>query len=413
MKRVAAIAIILLGLAAVVAHGREYASVDRFSNDFALDYASAKAALHGDDPHGNLQHLVARYLNPPPDVLRHHVVPGANWHPPFKILLYMPFAALPYQVAGVLWLLLSAACVVAAGVLFGTELRWSRAASFVLGVGILAIPVVQLDLSAGQSNGPMLLLLVLTWRAIRRGNDVGGGLALGALAALKLYPAFLALPLLGMRRYRAVFVAAGCVLLLTLGGVLAIGLDHLRSFLEAGSGNAGFPYWDQAPANISWWGLSTRWLQPNGWVSAGLDATAVGIAIAIAGMALWTALAMRVTGGLTGEPLLAAVPLMLLAWPLVWVHYPVMAVPWAVLAIRGAIHSDRPIILLTVSVTAILLLTGFPPGGAPVERASSLEVAVRYQLPTYALIAAVLLERMIGVRDPAPVTAPTSAAVAR
>ena len=395
IKRVAAIAIILLGLASVVAHAREYSGVERFSKDFALDYSSAKALLDGADPYASIDELVGRYLKPPPEVLRNNILPGANWHTPFKLLVTVPLSALPYQAAGVVWLLLSAASVVAAGILLASELDWSRAAGVVLGMGMLAIPVVQTDLSAGQLNGPMLLLLILTWRAIRRGHDVAGGIALGVLAAIKFYPAFLALPLLATRRYRAVFVAGGCALVLTLGGALALGGDHARGFLEAGRGSEGFAYWDQSPANISWWGLATRWLTPNGWVSGGIDAPAAGLAIAIAGMVLWTGLAFRAKSALTNEPLLAAVPLMLLTWPIVWAHYPVLAIPWAVLAVRAAMRSESPLVLFGVSVTAIVLLMGFPPGGQPLERASTIEVAIRYQLPTLALIVAVLLERTI------------------
>jgi alpha-1,2-mannosyltransferase len=394
---VAAIAVLLLGLASVIAHAREYAGIERFSKDFALDYSSAKAVVDGGDPYASIGELVGRYLDPPPEVLANNILPGANWHTPFKLIVTVPLTALPYRAAGVLWLLLSAACIVAAGVLFGSELGWSRRAAFVLGVGMLGIPIVQIDLSAGQLNGPMLLVLVLTWRAIRRGHDVAGGIALGVLVALKFYPAFLALPLLAMRRYRAVFVAAGCAVLLTLGGALVLGADHARSFLEAGRGNEGFAYWDQAPANISWWGIATRWLQPNGWVSAGLDAPAAAMVLAVAGMVAWTAAALRPKSGLVDEPLLAAVPLMLLAWPIVWVHYPVLAIPWAVLAIRSALSSDRPVLFFGVCVTAIVLLMGFPPGGSPIERASSLEVAIRYQLPTAALLVAVIIERTVRV----------------
>lgn len=397
VKTVAAIAILLLGLASVIAHAREYAGVERFSKDFALDYASAKAAVEGGDPYASIAELVGRYLDPPPEVLANNILPGANWHPPFKLIVTMPLTALPYQAAGVVWLLLSAACIVGAGVLLGSELGWSRRASWVLGVGTLAIPIVQIDLSAGQLNGPMLLLLVLTWRAIRRGNDVVGGIAFGVLVALKFYPAFLALPLLAMRRYRAVFVAAGCAVLLTVGGTLVLGIDHARGLLEAGRGNEGFSYWDQSPANISWWGIATRWLQPNGWVSAGLDAPAAGIALAVAGIVAWTASALRSRGGFVDDPLLAAVPLMLLVWPIVWVHYPILAIPWAVLAIRAALSIGRPALLFGVIVTVIVLLMGFPPGGSPIERASSLEVAITYQLPTIALIASVVIQRTVRV----------------
>ena len=148
--------IFLLGCAAVVAHGMEYAGVERFSKDFALDYSSAKALRDGSDPYAPIEQLVARYLNPPPEVLERNILPGANWHTPFKLLVTVPLTSLPYRAAGVVWLLLCSGAIIAAGFLLGRELGWERGPSWVTGFAFLAVPVVQIDLSAGNLNGPML-----------------------------------------------------------------------------------------------------------------------------------------------------------------------------------------------------------------------------------------------------------------
>ena len=393
LRTTVAIAAVALGIASVVAHASEYNGIERFSKDFALDYSSAKAFLHGDDPYAPIRKLVPRYVHPPAAVTRANVLPGANWHTPFKLIVTLPFTALPYEAAGVLWLLVSATAFVLAGTLLGSELGWSRGTSLVLGAGFLAVPVVQIDLSAGQLNGPMLLLLVLAWRWIRRGNDTAGGVALGLLVALKFFPAFLALPLIGTRRWKPVFVAAACALVLTGVGMAFLGADHTKTFLTAGRGDEGFSYWDQSPANLAWWGIATRWLVPNGWVD-GIDARAVGLTLAVAGILVLCAAAAYPKARPNREPVISAIPLMLLAWPIVWEHYLALALPFVVLAVRSVSQRDRPGVTdALVVVAAILLLLGFPPGGAPLDRATMLDVALRYQLPTLGLLLAAVLDR--------------------
>jgi hypothetical protein len=384
--------IVLLGCAAVAAHASEYAGTERFSKDFALDYASGKALLDGADPYAPIEQLVGRYLDPPAGVLERNILPGANWHTPFKLVVTLPLTALPYRAAGVVWLLLCAAAIVAAGVVLGRELGWTRGASGVMGFAFLAVPVVQIDLSAGNLNGPMLLLIVLAWRFFRRRSDTAGGLALGGVTALKFFPALLALPLLSQRRARAIATAATVTIVLTAGGLLALGGDHVRSFLEAGRGSEGFDHWDAAPANLSWWGLATRWLVPNGWVDAA-DLRPLGLALAIGGVLVLLAAMLVPRARLSRDVFIAGLPLMLLAWPISWNHYLTLALPWIVLAGREVARRGGAALLAVYGVVAAALMIGFPPGAPAAEEASTVEVVFLYQLPTYALIAAALMDR--------------------
>lgn len=384
--------IVLLGCAAVVAHAREYSGIERFSKDFALDYASAKALLDGTDPYAPIAVLVDRYLDVPDEVLERNILPGANWHTPFKLLLTIPLTALPYRAAGVAWLLISAATFVAAGYLVARELAWSRGTGWATGFAFLAVPVVQIDLSAGNVNGPMLLLIVLAWRLYRRKRDRAGGVALGAVSAIKFFPGLLALPLLSARRYRAVFTSAAVTILLTVGGLALLGGDHARSFFEAGRGNEGFDHWDAAPANISFWGLATRWLVPNGWVDAA-NVRPLGIALAVTGVVLSLGALLVPRARLSGDPLVAGLPLMLLAWPISWNHYLTLMLPWILLAGSEVARRGGAALVASFGVVALLLFMGFPPGAPAAESASTLQVVTLYQLPTYALIGAVVLDR--------------------
>ena len=401
-----ALCVVLLGIASVIAHGLEYRGVERFSKDFALDYSSAKAVLDGEDPYAPIRMLVGRYLDPPPDVLRDNILPGANWHTPFKLLVTLPLTGLPFRAAGVVWLLLCAACVVAAGFLLGRELAWSRRGAYLLGIGALGVPVVQTDLSAGNLNGPMLLLLVLAWRWLRRDRAAVAATMLGILVALKFFPALLALPLLGRRRIRDVGSAAAVAIALTLVGALVLGADHMSSFISAGGGDEGFAYWDTSPANISWWGIATRWLTPNGWVDAGVDAAALGVVLGIAGIAAALLLLLRMEARMSSVPFMAAVPLMLLAWPISWVHYLVLTLPWVVVAARGlSTRNARRGWWIAYGIVALVLMVGFPPGTPSLPETGSLSAALLYQLPTLALIGSVLMERTFN-RSRMPVPEP-------
>jgi len=57
------------------------------------------------------------------------------------------------------------------------------------------------------------------------------------------------------------------------------------------------------------------------------------------------------------------------------------------------------LLLAAFGVVALGLIIGIPPGVAPLDRVTGLEVALLYQLPTYALIGAVILDRIAGVRS--------------
>jgi hypothetical protein len=164
------------------------------------------------------------------------------------------------------------------------------------------------------------------------------------------------------------------------------GGDHLHALRSD-----GYSYWLASPANISIWGLATRWLVPNGWVNG---ASLAVIGKVLAGFLALTivALALRPPTGRTRDPFWAAVPLMLLAWPITWNQYLVLALPWVIIALTRAVEDrSRPMIVATVVVGALLML-GLPPGLTSIDRASDLQVALGYQVPTLALIGAMALE---------------------
>jgi alpha-1,2-mannosyltransferase len=389
LRRAVAVCVIALAAFTIVVRAAEYGTVDRFSKDFALDYASAKEVAAGGDAYAPIQTLVGRWLDPPPEVLANHVLPGANWHPPFKLVVTLPLTVLPYQAAGIVWLLISVACFGAAAFVFARELGSGRRVALLCGAGILILPIVQTDLSAGQLNGPMLLLIVLAWRALRRDTALAAGAALGVLVALKLFPGFLALPLLGARRYRMVGLAVVTSLAATIAGGLITGISPLDANVAALRGG-GFAYWDASPANIAWWSVPARWLTPNGWVPY-LDLAWLGRALALAGTALLVGLAFAAGRRFrASDAFLTALPLMVLAGPISWDHYLILALPWLALAFRRAATADRRT-QAAFAILGVVLVLGIPAFVTPLDRVGWLEVATLFQFPTLGLIAAAVL----------------------
>ena len=390
VRLVVAVAIVALGLLSLAVYAGEYSGDKRFTKDFALDYVSAKAFLDGKDPYTPIRDLVVDYLHPPAEIAK-DVLPGANWHTPFKLVVTLPLALLPYRVAGVLWLLLSAAAYVGAGVLLARGLGWRTSSGYVLGVGSLIVPVVQKDLSTGNLNGVLLLLLVAAWYFAKTRRDAFAGASIGVAVAMKVFPGLMLLPFLVARRLKVVLSAIGSAVALTAIGALALGPGRIVDYVRAGTGGEGFGYWDASPANIGWWGMATRWLSPNGWVPHA-DLGALGLGLALAGVvtALW--LAARPHAGLSGDGFWSTAPLMLLAWPIVWDHYLVLVLPWIVIAARRVPELDRTT-TLAFALVSIPLVIGLLPGGPALAELEPWRAATIFQLPTLALIGAVWLER--------------------
>ena len=383
--------VVALGLLSLGVYAGEYGGDERYTKDFALDYVSARAFLDGKDPYTPIRGLVADYLHPPAHILD-DVLPGANWHTPFKLVMTLPLALLPYRVAGILWLLLSAAAYVGAAIVLARALAWRRSSGFVLGVGALIVPVVQKDLSTGNLNGILLLLLVAGWHFARMRRDVAAGSMIGMAAATKMFPGLMLLPFLVAKRSKVVIAALGAAGSLTLIGAFALGPGKIVDYVRAGTGGEGFGYWDASPANIGWWGVATRWLSPNGWVPHA-NAGALGLALAAGGVAVFLYLAVRPKADLSHDVYWSTAPLMLLAWPIVWDHYLVIVLPWIVLVARRISELDRRTLII-LSLIALPLLIGLLPGGPTLAEIEPWRAATIFQLPALALIGAVALDRL-------------------
>jgi hypothetical protein len=94
------------------------------TTDFQIDYGSAVALVHGQDPYGVSAEIFERFGMPRWDVAL------ANPHPPTTVAVVLPFALLGYQDALTAWTVLMAFAVIATIQLMGVRLAYAaRSAS--------------------------------------------------------------------------------------------------------------------------------------------------------------------------------------------------------------------------------------------------------------------------------------------
>ncbi len=146
---------------------------------------------------------------------------------PIVATLARPLAALPHQVAQMLWLWWILGCTVAASVLTARSVlpaSWPRTAIGVA-AGVLFAPALY-NLWHGQMNAVVLLSLAVAFRAWIRGDEVTCGLALGLGGVAKLAPLALLLLLLARRWWRGAAAGGGVAVLALVGGILTLGMQR-------------------------------------------------------------------------------------------------------------------------------------------------------------------------------------------
>src|SRR5262249_31408670 len=113
-----------------------------------------------------------------------------NAHPPSSVLFYLPFALLPYGASYFAWNVLSMVCLALAAAVVARELNLQpspRALGWTAALTVLGGPLFE-QMFFGQSSAVIGLMLVMAWRAHRRGGEFQEGSWLGVAAAFKLFP---------------------------------------------------------------------------------------------------------------------------------------------------------------------------------------------------------------------------------
>ena len=357
LKRTVIVCVVFLSLLRIAGYRDLLTSVVAVRNDFTPDYTSAAALRHGADPYEQLRRLYPRYLGRDAPLIFHLDPEQRNAHPPAMIVFAIPFTAVPLRTARAVWFFMSLLATFFAVFLFSRRLHARPATSAVIALAALALPVVESDLRWAQFDGLLLFAMVLAWADLVDGRDRRAGAVLGLIAALKVFPWLLIVPLIRNRRIRAVrsfLVVAGVA---TAVGVIAVGIPAAKEYLTVA-----------IPRDVRFWStvsMGSLYASPHQWsTAAGLEVRGV-VAVFVRSMT-WlffgagVLVAFLTRGQTTGSIFWATAPLMILIAPIAWPFYFVTLIPLALLLMRpgqaGAATRRR----VLAGIAAAVLLCGLP-----------------------------------------------------
>jgi glycosyl transferase family 87 len=289
-------------------------------------YGAGKDVLHRQDPYRpaylHRQAALKRAGHQPETIIDVPVYPAP------AIVAAVPFALLPYRLAGVLFALISIAAVLCGLWLLGVR-DWRCQ-----GLAFLSWPVLH-GLMLGALTPLLLLGAAVAWRF--RARVWPPGIAIAALISAKIFPWPLAVWLLTTRRLRTLVLVAALALVGTIAAWAAIGFDGL----------ADYP---RMLSDLSFVSEGVSVSAVAGFIALGLasDLARIAALIAAAGLLLaaWR-LSRRVDGDRRAYGL--AIIAALVASPIVWPHYLALVfVPIALAAPRLSLLWFAPLLVYAV-----------------------------------------------------------------
>ena len=386
LRRIVAALLIALGVTAATTKVYDFRDRDPGSaaiiDDFLQDYLSARAWREGSDPYEEVHALQQRYV--PHYQHDFGSTVQRNPHPPLTFMILAPLTFLPYTAARGLWVGMMAATFAFTGWWFLCSVGASRSAAVVGGLGMLALPIVQRDLSVGQNNSLLLIAIVAAWKVARRHGGIAAGALVGLAGAVKFFPLFLVIAFARERQRRAVGSAIAVCALITSASFAVLGSAAFGQWLEASANN--YERWRASPLNASLVGYPFRWLTENEWQDAAVHLPTFAWALAVILALACAAGAVVTPARVSGDLFWSAVPWMLLAWPLTWDHYAVLVLPPVALGVIRALARDEvPPSLFAVgaAVVAIGAVPRLSDGPSDVHM-------LGYGIALYGLIAIVL-----------------------
>jgi hypothetical protein len=295
---------------------------DEYLFDFQQEWLSARNYQTGHPIYESQSLSIPRHL---PGYGISKVLPVQyNAHPPFSVMLTLPFCSLGYHSAHFAWNLIGISLFLPALAMiaweFRRQIRWFHLVATTSLV--LWSPQVLFTIVHGQWNFQLAFLIVCGWILDRRDYTTAAGVSIGLAAAIKLFPAFLFVYFLFSGRWRALFAGVATFALANAAAVAVLGMDAFWDyFIHVMPGLTQF---ENLWHNISINGMVARWLTPAGAGSPqypilakliyGL--AAVGITTAVARAARRAKRFQDVDLGWAAA--IAATPLVA---PITWVHY--------------------------------------------------------------------------------------------
>ena len=328
--------------------------------DGKVDWLAARAFLAHENPYS-------------PELLARNKLDGLG-HPPTTSFWFLPLAHLDLQMMSRVLGHLSVFLLLFTIYLTLDELELPMAlpVACVLALLILYTHWMRFHLHLAQISQLISFLFLLMWLALRRDEEVLGGVFLGAICTLKLFPGMLALFLLFQRRLRVVITAG--VVYLSVAALMTsrFGLVAWPQFLK--SEKVIVDFWIGNMRNASLHGVVLRAFHPVCVQQAGAKwyATAIATAIGVVLFALCVYLYYRLPEERKRETLFRTdIPCSLLLMlgvfcnPFVYEHYQALTVVPLLVALyaiwkcnRGGILSLR-LSLIALGLIAALLVPMF------------------------------------------------------
>lgn len=195
-----------LGLALLI---RQSQIDGQVSSDFCQDYIAALRVLQGLSPYLPLRAW--------PDFSTCTVPLNYDSHPPFSVLLVLPFGLLSRGAALEAWAFSSLAAYLLSGVLLLRIVGWGSLPGVTI-FAWLSLFWNPYSVATGAQNFAQLLtlLLVISWYLERKGKQGWAGGVLGLVSLLKIWPLALFLTAGMQRRWRRVITGGSTLLVGTL-----------------------------------------------------------------------------------------------------------------------------------------------------------------------------------------------------
>lgn len=130
---------------------------------------------------------------------------SANLNPPIVLWLFMPFSWLNYQVAVVVWSLISFSLgILGAGIAFHYAFspQLLKKYQYILYLLYLSFFPVLVNTAIAQLSSLLLFFLMYGYHLYQKQYDWGAGFCWGLIAAIKIFPALVLLYALIQKRYK-------------------------------------------------------------------------------------------------------------------------------------------------------------------------------------------------------------------
>jgi hypothetical protein len=197
--------------------------------DFYQDWGSARNHRVGLPIYTHHSISIPRHLglasNPLPSI-------EYNAHPPTAVILVLPLAWLEYPNAAFVWNVISLAAFVASVLIMALVLP-APTTLLLPGVALLpfCVPVFG-NLQMGQLTPILALLVTASWALERTERSTAAGLLLGFAAAIKLFPAYLAVYYLARRRLKPLLTMILSFFIVTLATAFLLGFDAYHDYVQ-------------------------------------------------------------------------------------------------------------------------------------------------------------------------------------